>query len=352
MPHQPAMHLYLNRPKCHDYLRELGQNVLSKYDVFTVGETPHVEDAETALKFVHPNRQEFSMVFPWEPMDVDRVPRTLLGHRKFPLSEFKGVLGKWQTMMQEGGGWNSIYLENHDQGRSISRFASDKPEFRVLSGKLLSSMMGTLSGTLYLHQGQEIGIINLPKEWGIEEYPDVVSCMHYAQEKAKKRRATGNADPDMSDVVRDINIKARDNGRTPMPWSGDLPGAGFSTGTPWRKVNPDAKVCNVEAAEKDPSSVLSYWKSVIALRKEWRTLVYGDFEALEPENERVFAYKRTLKGEDDALVVLNFADSETELGAGIMPAGFKGKLALGNYTGAGSHRTLRPWEAKVFRLAN
>ena len=344
------MPLYLNRPKCHDYLRELGQKVLSKYDVFTVGETPHVEDAETALKFVHPDRQEFSMVFPWEPMDVDRVPATLLGHRKFPLSEFKAVFDKWQTWMQERGGWNSIYLENHDQGRSISRFASDRPEFRVLSGKLLATMMGTLSGTLYLHQGQEIGVINLPKEWGIEEYSDVVSCMHYAQEKEKKQRLTGAVDPDMSDVIADINIKARDNGRTPMPWNGSLPGAGFTTGTPWRKVNPDAKVCNVEAAEKDAYSVLNYWKMVIALRKEWKTLVYGDFKQIEPRNERVFAYTRTLQGGDDALVVLNFCDEETRLSQDMMPAGFKGNLVIGNYKEAGSQNTLRAWEARVYRV--
>lgn len=351
VPHQPAMHLYLNRPKCHDFLRELGEKVLSKYDVMTVGETPHVEEPDMALQFVHPDRHEFCMIFPWEHMDVDRVPDTILGWRPFRLSALKSITDKWQTTMQQHGGWNSLYLENHDQGRSTSRFGSDKPEFRCLSSKLLALYLATLSGTLYVFQGQDIGMINLPKEWGIEEYGDVVSEMHYRQEKEKKQMATGNPEPDMGDVMNDIWRRGRDHARTPMPWSGTLPNAGFTTGTPWRKVNPDFAVCNVESAVKDPDSVLAFWKKVMKLRKSWKTLVYGDFELLEPLDERVFAYRRSLKGGKDALVLLNFSEEVVHLGPSLMPAGFKGELVLGNYkTGAESDSILRPWEARLFQV--
>ncbi|CAI4218388.1 unnamed protein product [Parascedosporium putredinis] len=353
IPHQPAMHLYLNRSKCHDFLRELGDKVLSRYDVMTVGETPHVEEPDMAIQYVHPERREFNMIFQWEHMDVDRIPGTLLGWKQYRLSEFKAIMSKWQITMQERGGWNSLYMENHDQGRSISRFASDSPEDRCLSGKLLATFLSTLSGTLYIFQGQDIGMINLPKEWGIEEYSDVVSEMHYRQEKERRQRESKVTDPCMKDVVEDIQKKARDNGRTPMQWSGMSPHAGFTTGTPWRKVNPDYVACNAESAVTDPDSVLNYWKRLIRLRKTWKTLIYGDFEHFAAEHEQLFVYKRSLKGDKDAYVFMNFSDAPIYGVSTIVPE-FEGDLVLGNY---GTPRdddvvkstdTLRPWEARLY----
>ena len=344
------MHLYLNRPKCHDFLRELGQKVLSKYDIMTVGETPYVEDPNMALEYVHPDRQEFCMIFPWEHMDVDRVPDTLLGWRRFQLSTFKSTINKWQTTMQERGGWNSLYMENHDQGRSVPRFGSDKPEFRWLSGKLLAMFLASLSGTLYIFQGQELGMINLPREWGIEEHSDVVSEMHYRQEKEKRQKSTGAEDPSMEDVMDDIQKKARDHARTPMPWSGTRPHAGFTTGTPWRKANPDYVICNVESELGDPDSVLAFWKEMVKLRKEWKTLVYGHFELLEPMDEQIFAYKRSLYNEQDALVLLNFSEEVVRLTPGLTSLSTKGELVLGNYRTLGSDDTLQPWEARLLAI--
>lgn len=343
------MHLYLNRPKCHKFLQELSHTVLHNYDIMTVGETPHVEEPDMALQFVHPDRDEFCMIFPWEHMDVDRVPDTLLGWRPFKLSTLKSIINKWQTTMQERGGWNSLYMENHDQGRSIPRYASDKPEFRWLSGKLLAMFLATLSGTLYIFQGQEIGMSNLPK-WGIEEYSDVVSQMHYKQEKEKKQRETGVAEPDMDNVMNDLHRRARDHGRTPMPWSATLPNAGFTTGTPWRKLNPDFPVCNVESAMKHSDSVLAFWKTMLQLRKKWPTLVYGDFELLEPLDEQIFAYRRSHTGSQDAVVVMNFSNESVQLGSSLIPADFKGELVLGNYNTAEDNSTLRQWEARLYAV--
>lgn len=336
------MHLYLNRPKCHDYLRELGRQVLSKYDIMTVGETPHVDDPDMALQFVHPSREEFCMIFPWEHMDIDRIPGTMLGWKEFSLTTLKAIVNKWQTVMQHHGGWNSLYLENHDQGRSISRFGNASSEFRWLSGKLLCMLLASLSGTLYVFQGQEIGMINLPRQWGIEEYSDVVSEMHYRQEKEKKGLM------DMEGVMDDIQKKARDHGRTPMQWCGTLPHAGFSTSTPWRKVNPDYSVCNVESAEKDPNSILAFWKKMLQLRKQWKTLVYGDFELLHPSHEQLFAYKRTLDGACDALVVLNFSSLEVKLDPVTLSTIHHAQLQLGNYGSVNPDAALRPWEARLY----
>lgn len=344
------MHLYLNRPKCHEYLRDIGQKVLAKYDVMTVGETPHVEEVDMALQYVHPSREEFCMIFPWEHMDIDRVPGTMLGWRDFSLSTLKRVVDKWQTGMQTHGGWNSLYLENHDQGRSVSRFGSDSAEFRWLSGKLLAMFLATLSGTLYVFQGQEIGMINLPRSWGIEEFDDVVSQMHYAQEKEKKEREQEVVTKqDMEDVMDDIQKRARDNGRTPMQWSGTQPYAGFSTAAPWRKVNPDYVACNVEDAGNDPNSVLAFWKKMLQLRKQWEALVYGDFKLLHPDHEQLFVYKRTLQGGNSALVLLNFSTQEVALDGNTLSLVQDAQLVLTNYP-MEDDGGLRPWEARLYRV--
>jgi alpha-glucosidase len=342
------MHLYLNRPKCHEYLRELGQRVLSKYDVMTVGETPHVDETDMALQYVHPSREEFCMIFPWEHMDIDRIPGTMLGWREFSLTTLKGIVNKWQTAMQVHGGWNSLYLENHDQGRSISRFGNDSSEFRWLSGKLLSMFLASLSGTLYVFQGQEIGMINLPRQWGIQEYSDVVSEMHYRQEKEKKGKMA--TEQNMEDVMDDIQKKARDHGRTPMQWTGALPHGGFTTSVPWRKVNPDYTVCNVGSAETDSNSILAFWKQMLQLRKQWKTLVYGDFELLHPQHEQLFAYKRTLDGACDALVLLNFSTKEVKLDSLLLSTTHQAQPVLGNYENVASDGALRPWEARLYRM--
>lgn len=345
------MHLYLNRDKVHEYLRELNENALSQYDVMTVGETPHVDDMETALKYVHPSRKEFSMVFTWEHMDVDRQPNTVIGWRPWDLSQLKDVLGKWQVAMIENGGWNALYLENHDQGRSIPRFGCDEPEYRWLSGKLLALLLATLSGTLYLHQGQEIGMINLPRSWSFDEYSDVVSRMHLSQEKRARINATGNPNPDMEDVLKDLQLRARDHGRTPMQWDRSS-NAGFTSGAAWRKVNPDHENCNVEAAMDDHDSLFHFWRTLLLLRANWPTLVYGNFEMLAPDDKDVFAYMRRCPSHGDALVLLNFCSKQTKFSLPIDLSKDASTFILGNYAASDLEQNvlLNPWEARLYRL--
>ncbi|OBT88582.1 hypothetical protein VE02_03987 [Pseudogymnoascus sp. 03VT05] len=339
-PYQPAMHLYMNVGNVHNYLRDLNDATMANYDVMTVGETPYVSSTQLALDYVHPSRRELQMIFPWEHMDVDRVPNAILAWRAWKLRELKSILADWQTLMAAHGGWNSLYMENHDQGRSITRFASDAPEYRATSGKLLALMLASLGGTLYVYQGQDIGMVN-PAKWEIDDYPDVVSRTQYRIEKQRRAVETGSSDPPMDDVLNDIRIRGRDNARTPMPWNPRDPNAGFTTGTPWMKLNPDFGVCNVETAVQDPESVVNFWKKLFILRKEWKTLVYGGFEIFDLEHEEIFAFVRRLEGYPSAFTVLNFSggDIEYHIPETIAEKCLEAKLRLGNYCKEGKALT-------------
>ncbi|KAH8690615.1 glycoside hydrolase family 13 protein [Talaromyces proteolyticus] len=348
---QPAMHLYMNVGNVHKYLRELHVATFSQYDVMTVGETPYVPATQLALDYVHPDRKEFDMIFQWEHMDIDRVPGSLLKWKPWKLPELKKIFNCWQRLMFENGGWNSLYMENHDQGRSISRFGSDRPEFRGVSGKLLAMMLGTLSGTLYIYQGQEIGMTN-PTKWGLKDYPDIVTKTYILEEKEQRIRDTGETEPDMKDLLQDIRLKARDNGRTPIPWNSLQPSAGFTTGTPWMPLNPDFAVCNVDAAVKDTTSIFHFWKKLLSIRAGWKTLVYGSFELLSPEDPHIFAYRRTLPGSASALVVLNLSSQSVDWEFPLDLNHFGNiRGVFNNYpmpSTISNHFSMRPWECRLY----
>ncbi|KAF8655995.1 hypothetical protein AX16_002815 [Volvariella volvacea WC 439] len=310
-PYQLASMFFANGPRVHEYIREMRQKVLSHYDLLTVGETPFTHNIADLDPYVLPPGEELNMVFQFELMDIDHPKggHTPLIHRDWKLSEFKEVISKWQRYKRDEGFWNAIFIENHDHPRSISRYASDSDEWRTVSVKLLAILEVTLTGTLYVYQGQELGLRNFPRSWGIEEYKDVASINYWNRILEGRKNEQGREDVDMSDVLDGFQKKARDHARTPMQWTAE-PHAGFTSGTaePWMRVNDDYPTWNAEAQAKDSNSVLSFWKKALRIRKEYDLLIYGDFVDISTKSEKVFAYLRRL-GDQQALVVLNFTDN-------------------------------------------
>ncbi|KAG8993878.1 hypothetical protein FRB94_010308 [Tulasnella sp. JGI-2019a] len=288
-----------NGPRVHEFLQEMHREVCEHYDMMTVGEVPGTGPQEMLL-FTRPERKELQMGFTFEHVEVGLNAM----HRKvvdpWPLTAFKTIINSWQVTMEQGGGWHALYIENHDQPRSISRYANDAPEWREKSGKLLALMHMTLCGTVYIYQG----MVNVPNTWPLEEFKDVETQNFI---KALKERGV----PDVEAMQKRVFAKARDNARVPMSWDAS-PNAGFSTGKPWMRVNDDYKEYNAKNQMDDPKSVRSFWKMMLKLRKEHESLIYGSFTMLSNDDERIFAYTRS--GVDDNgttlhyLVVLNFTD--------------------------------------------
>lgn len=331
---------YINGPRVHEFLQEMNREVLSKYDIMTVGETVDVTP-EDAVLFAGSDGKELNMVFQFELMGIDSGPTGKWEVAPWKLTRFKEIVSKWQTKL-EGKAWNSIYLNNHDQPRLLSRFGHDGEHHNV-SAKMLATLLHTLQGTPYIYQGEEIGMTNVRFET-IEEYQDIETLNMYKDYLSKGH--------DAAEIMESIYAKGRDNARTPMQWNGEAQ-AGFTTGTPWLAVNPNYKEINVELALNDPNSVFHYYKKLIELRKQHDIIVYGKYAILNEENEQIYAFTRTL-GEEQLLVVLNFYEK---------PADFKldqeirfqsKELLIGNYevsVDEDFHQlSLRPYEARVYKL--
>ena len=332
---------YANGPHLHEYLREMNREVLSKYPVMSVAEGAGVTQAD-ALEFVDPARRELNMLYHFEGMGVGLVP----GHKyrmrapgPYSLLEFKDVYTKWDRIFAEKG-WGTVYLGNHDQPRMTTRWGDDRPEFCAASAKLLSTFLLTMRGTPYTYGGDELGMTNIRFD-KIEDYQDIETRNMYAQLKA----GGGN----LAQFVEAQKLTGRDNGRTPLQWDATA-NAGFTTGTPWLKINPNYSTVNVAAQEKDSASVLNHFRRATAARKAHPVLVYGAYELLDAANPHVYAYTRT-QGADKALVVLNFT---SEKRAWPLPAGLAlgGAPWLNNYPdfAAGTALALRPWQALVLPL--
>ncbi|WP_163876978.1 glycoside hydrolase family 13 protein [Paenibacillus favisporus] len=329
---------FMNGPHVHDYLREMNVQVLSKYDVMTVGETPGVS-VEEALKYTGADRKELQMVFQFEHMDVDAGEGDKWTVVPWTLQKLRGVLHKWQTGLAEDG-WNSLYLNNHDQPRMVSRFGNDG-EYRVPSAKMLATLLHTLKGTPYIYQGEELGMTNIQFN-SIEDYRDIEILNMY-----EERVTQGNADP--GTIMEAIHVKGRDNARTPMQWNAG-PNAGFTTGMPWIRINPNYKEINAEASMSDPDSIFRYYQRLIALRKQNPVMVYGDYQLLLQDHEQIYAYTRTL-GEVIWLIALNFSESAAILELDERYSGMKRELIIGNYPEDGMEtERLRPYEARVYRM--
>ncbi|MBP2001560.1 oligo-1,6-glucosidase [Paenibacillus shirakamiensis] len=329
---------FMNGPRIHEYLQEMNHEVLSHYDVITVGEMPGAT-VEQAKKYTGEDRHELQMVFQFEHMDIGSGPGGKWDLAPWTLEDLRSILHKWQVGLAEEG-WNSLYLNNHDQPRMVSRFGNDG-EYRLESAKMLATLLHTLKGTPYIYQGEELGMTNVTFT-SLDQYKDI-EILNMYQEKVVEGGA------DHAAILEAIHVKGRDNARTPMQWDG-TPNGGFTEGTPWIEVNPNYKEINAELALQDPNSVLSYYKQLIALRKKSPIMVYGDYELLLPYHDSIYAYTRTLEGEQWAVLLNFFADSveiPDELGIDL---GGK-EVILSNYPTEGREMNLlRPYEARIYRI--
>ena len=332
---------FANGPKVHDYLQEMNQKVLSNYDIMTVGELPMVEP-EDGVKYVAEDRNELNTLFHFEHMGVDSGEYGKWCLNDFELKDLKRIISKWQNGLHEKG-WNSNYLSNHDQPRHVSRFGDDD-EYRVESAKMLASFIHTLQGTPYIYQGEEIGMTNVPFN-NIDEFDDVETINFYNQQLE-----SGNIE-DMDEFMEILKTNSRDNSRTPIQWD-DSENAGFTTGEPWIKINPNYKEINVAQALEDENSIFYYYQKLIELRKEHSVFVYGDYKLLLEDDEEIYAYIREYQGEK-LLVILNFfaGKPKFELPANIS---YKNKeLLLSNYEVESDDLkefNLRAYEARIYLL--
>ena len=288
--------IYMNGPKIHDYLHEMNKEVLSKYDIMTVGETPGVSPKH-ARDYVGEDRDELNMVFHFELMDLPNASDKFY-KKPYKLTDIKNIFMKWYDGL-ENIGWNSLFMNNHDQPRMVSRFGNDS-KYRIESAKMLATLIHTFKGTPYIYQGEEIGMTNICFD-DIKKYRDI-ETINYYNEKIKNE--------DEKSLIERIKITSRDNARTPMQWDDSLNG-GFSKSTPWIDVNPNYKQINVKESLEDSNSIFNYYKELIKLRHNNDTIVYGDVKLIYPENESIFAYTRNLDDEQ-LMVVLNFYENEID----------------------------------------
>ncbi|HEX2998409.1 MAG TPA: alpha-glucosidase [Anaerolineales bacterium] len=334
---------FVNGPRLMEFLNEMKQKVLSRYDLLTVGETALVTPQD-AVMIAGEETGVLKMVFQFEHMEIDGQkgddPRRRVGAWK--LTDLKNVMTRWQKGL-ENRAWNSIYLENHDQPRSVSRFGDDG-KYRVESAKLLATFIHMLQGTPYVYQGEEIGMTNVAFE-SIEEYRDVETLNAY-------KEAVEERGIDPKEWMRVVHARSRDNARTPIQWDASKH-AGFTTGTPWIKVNPNYKEINVAAALADPDSVFHYYKKLIRLRKENPVIVYGTYDLLLESHEEIYAFTRTLE-DDRLLVILNFSRNSPVFYLPESISYSSAELLISNYNvdmNENTHQiTLRPFEARVYRL--
>ncbi|CAK7201256.1 hypothetical protein SEUCBS139899_003959 [Sporothrix eucalyptigena] len=373
---QPAWSEYANGPRMHEFLREMNLAVLDKYDTLTVGELPHTPDPQHVLKYVGAGDKQMSMVFQFDIVDIGQGASAKYRFTEWKLPQLKATVAKWQQFIEGTDGWTTAFCENHDQGRSVSRYASDAPEHREHSAKLLALMLTALTGTLFIYQGQEIGMINVPPSWSIDEdYQDIESVNFYhAAVKAAHENMAGDEDAiqrEIDYIKRSIQILGRDNARTPMQWDASNKSAGFTDRTEgaWMRTHDLYPEINVAKQQGDPNSVLSFWKSMLRFRKSHADLfIYGNFRLYEPDNEQTFTFAKTTvpAGEaasgagQAAVVVLNFTDEDQTVDLPSADETGTLRLVVGNYidsaaadevdksAGSGRQRKLRSWEGRLY----
>lgn len=329
-----------NGPHVHEYLKEMNRKVLSHYDLITVGEAAGVT-LEEAKKYANADGSELNMVFQFEHIGGGPEADNHYGKwdsHKMPLPVWKKILSRWQTGL-EGKAWNSLFLSNHDQPRSVSWFGNDSEQYREISAKMLGTCLHMMQGTPYVYQGEELGMCNAYFDQ-LEDYRDIESLNAYKE----LTETCGVSHEEMMGYLKRIS---RDNARTPMQWD-DSANAGFTTGTPWIKVNSNYKTVNAKQQTTDPDSVFSYYKELIRLRHENDIIVYGEYELLEPQNEELFIYTRSWNNEQ-LMVLCNFTEKDIVIPAAVtaqIPA--DAQILISNYVG-NLESVLRPYEARVYR---
>ena len=330
---------YMNGPKIHDYLKEMNEEVLSKYDVLTVGEMPGVTP-EDAKHYTNPLNKELNMVFTFEHMSLDSGPYEKWDLKPLDLVDLKENFEKWQTKLH-GVGWNSLYWNNHDQPRIVSRFGDDS-QYRIESAKMLATCLHMMQGTPYIYQGEEIGMTNVKFE-SIEQYKDLETLNMY-KEKLEQGIST-------KQIFESIYVKGRDNARTPMQWSNEKNG-GFTEGTPWIEVNPRYTEINVEESLQNKDSIFAHYQHLIQLRKDLDVVTIGDFNLLYKDHPQLFAYERSSQTER-ILVLCNFSDQEITLEDDVINKYTeKNGIIVQNYpeVKVGKTVTLRPYEVLCYYL--
>jgi oligo-1,6-glucosidase len=331
---------FMNGPKIHDYLQELHREVLAQYDVMTVGEMPGA-NVEQAKLYTDEARNELNMVFQFEHVDLDSGPGGKWDLKPLKLTDLKNNFTKWQKGLEDIG-WNSLYLNNHDQPRMVSRFGDDQ-QYRIESAKMLATFLHMLKGTPYIYQGEEIGMTNVRFD-SIDEYKDIETINMY-NEKVNQN----GEDP--AKVMESIYVKGRDNARTPFQWDNCEHG-GFTTGNPWLQVNPNYTEINARQAVEDENSIYHYYRKLIQLRKEHPIIVNGSYDILVPEDEKIYVYTRNLESQK-LLVLLNFTKEEQSFEVPADLQGKKSEVLISNYEsseGYGSIIPLRPYEAIVYMI--
>ena len=327
-----------NGPKLHDYLQEMNKAALEGHDLLTVGETWGATP-EIAKLYSNPKRKELSMVFQFEHIGLDQIEgKEKWDVKPLDLLDLKKVLSKWQTEL-EGEGWNSLFWNNHDLPRIVSRWGNDR-EYRVESAKMLATLLHGMKGTPYIYQGEELGMTNVRFE-DINEYNDIETLNMY-----KDRISKGYSH---DEIMASIYAKGRDSARTPMQWD-STENAGFTTGKPWLKVNKNYKFINAEDCLQDKDSIFYHYKKLINIRNHNDTIIYGNYKLLLPEDKNVFAYSRELNG-DKIVVVCNFYNKEINLN---FKEDFNNvEILLSNYKDSSilmKDLKLRPYEAIMYRV--
>jgi oligo-1,6-glucosidase len=319
---------YGMNPPLHGYLNEMYNEVISKYDIFAVA-----EGAGTTLQDAHDivdaDRNELQMAYHFDYVGSDQLK----------LTDFKAIFTKWDTSFAEEG-WLSIFLSNHDNSRLVNRFGNSSPEYRTVSAQMLNTFMLSMRGTPYTYFGDELGMTNIDMP-RIEEYVDVSALGDY-------KRAVKEG-KDLGEFMKNLNFYSRENSRTPMQWN-DSKNAGFTTSTPWKKVNPDFKDIHVAKQDKDPTSVLNHFRKMVKLRNENKLLVYGKYELLDKNNEDIYAYTRVLDGKK-MLVLLNFTDQDSSITSPQIKE--LAEIQINNYSSLAINNhtiTLKPYQAVIVSL--
>jgi oligo-1,6-glucosidase len=332
---------FTNGPRIHEFLQEMNKKVLSKYDVMTVGETANIT-TEHGILYTGEERNELNMVFHFEHMDLGYGEDGKWTPVPWKLTELKKIMTKWQLALHNKG-WNSLYLNNHDQARMVSRFGNDTI-YRKESAKMLATFLHTLQGTPYIYQGEEIGMTNVHFD-DIHMYKDVEIINKYKEIQETKTLTE-------EQLLQGIHAHGRDNARTPMQWNTQK-NAGFTTGEPWLMVNPNHMNINVEESLADPDSVFYYYQKLLKLRREHLIMVYGKYELLLEDDEQIYAYTRSYNDEK-WLVILNFSKEQAEF---VLPSTEKvinQSLIISNYEVDEKESIdafmLRPYEARVYRI--
>ena len=326
--------IYANGPRVHEFLQEMTAQTNAHYDVMTVGEGIGVSK-ENCLDYVASDRKELDMLYHFDHLFLGYEGGDRLNSHGFTLVEVKQIFREWQEAIGDSG-WLNICLDNHDFARMVSRFGNDQV-YRIEAAKLLATLLLSQKGTPCIYQGSEIGMTNVAFPT-IEDYDDVANLSTIAEWRAEGR--------DMKELLRRIQEGGRDNARTPVQWD-NSPNAGFTTGEPWLKINPNYPIINVENALADTDSIFYYYQKMLSLRKQHKTLVYGAYTEYLPNHSDVYFYE--MGGEEKRyLVLLNFSDI-TQAIFGV-PDFSKALLLIGNYETVNNTKHLAPWEARVYEI--